>query len=108
PPGRPPAGRGGRNRVLRAGVGGGTVPRAAARTRSSRAAARLDGAIAGRAAGALGGAPRPPVRGGRAAAGGACDRGGAAHGARAELVAGARARGRRDASVVHSSDAAAR
>src|SRR5205807_1065874 len=43
-----------------------------------------------------------------AAAGRACDRGGAAHGARPELVAGARARGRRDASVVHSSHAAAR
>src|SRR2546425_12443816 len=60
--GRPPAGRRGRDRILRPGAGGGHVPRAAARRRAARAGAGLGRAPAPGPPGALGLAARPTVR----------------------------------------------
>src|SRR5207253_11077585 len=68
--------------------------------------ARVGGGADAGAARPLGGATRPPVRGGRATAGGAGRRGRAAHGAGPQLVAGARPRDRGDAVVVHSTHVA--
>src|SRR5438132_7232168 len=94
------------NRFVRTRAGGGPVPRAPARPGATRAAARLGGGADAGAARPLGGATRPPVRGGRATAGGAGRRGRAAHGAGPQLVAGARPRDRGDAAVVHSTHVA--
>src|SRR5207247_10364111 len=77
-----------------------------ARPGATRAAARVGGGADAGAARPLGGATRPPVRGGRATAGGAGRRGRAAHGAGPQLVAGARPRDRGDAAVVHSTHVA--